>query len=305
MAGNATAGSDLRALYPHPHDRPLLGKPAPGRELHPRLYVCEFWATALLMAFGVSSNVALGAPLSPVHRALADWPNLLSALEGLVFGLSSTLAALSPFGRVSGAHLSPSISLAFCLGKRLTVTDTVFYMLSQISGAVLGTGLVAASALIWPLWGRWCAADHFAATAPSPFVPPWWAMIGEINTTAILVAVVLLCGARPALRPFAAWASGPVFFVLNPFEAWLSGDSTNLARSVGPALFSGIWQDFWVYLIGPFAGAAIMLLLIRAEAFGRVHLHEARLSYFGHDGRAPYFWSRMLRRPRRERKTRD
>ncbi|NIE78985.1 MIP/aquaporin family protein [Asaia sp. As-1742] len=295
MVDDTPGKQDLHSLYPDPHDRPLMGKPEPGKNLHTRLYICEFWATCLLMIGGVCSNVAIGSPHSPVARALADWPNLLSALEGLVFGLSSTLAALSPFGRVSGAHLSPSISLAFCLGQRLALTDMAFYMLAQISGAVMGTGLVAASGLIWPVWGLWCQSSRFAATVPSPFVPPWWAFVGEINTTAILVAVVLLCGARPMLRPFAAWAAGPVFFVLNPFEAWLSGDSTNLARSVGPALISGSWEHFWVYLLGPFAGASIMIVLIRAEAFGRVHLHEARLAYFGHEGRAPFFLSRWFR----------
>ncbi|WP_261390368.1 aquaporin [Asaia lannensis] len=294
-AEEPVCGDRLEALYPHPEDRPLVGKPAAGRYFHPRLYMCEFWATALLLIGGICTNVAIGSPLSPIGKVLSNWPNLLTALEGLLFGLSSTLAALSPFGRVSGAHLSPSISFAFCLGKRLALTDTVFYMLAQMSGAVFGAGLVAASGLIWPHWGRWCVAMHFAATMPSPFVPPWWAFVGEVTTTAILVSVVLLCGARPHLRPFAAWAAGPVFFMLNPFEAWLSGDSTNLARSFGPALISGAWGDFWVYLTGPFCGAAIMIALIRAETFGRVHLHEARLSYFGHGGRAPYFWSRWLR----------
>ncbi|GBQ92575.1 MIP/aquaporin family protein [Asaia krungthepensis] len=284
------------ALYPHPEDRPLLGQPAPDRAIHPRLYVCEFWATALLLIGGICTNVVIGSPLSPVARALIHWPNLLTALEGLVFGLSATLAALSPFGRVSGAHLNPSISLAFCLGRRLALTDTVFYVFSQIAGAVLGAGLVAASGLIWPRWGAWCRAAHFAATTPSPFVPPWWAFVGEMCTTAILVAVVLYCGAKPVLRPLAAWASGPIFFLLNPFEAWLSGDSTNLARSFGPALMAGTWQDFWVYVVGPLAGASAMVFLIRAEMFGRVHLHEARLAYFGHGGRAPYFWGWISRR---------
>jgi len=296
MEEQRAAGQAAHELYPHPHDRPLSGRPAAGRLLHPRLYVCEFCATALLMIAGVCSNVALGSPLSPVARMLSDWPNLLSALEGLAFGLSATLAALSPFGRVSGAHMSPSISLAFCFGRRFTPIDMVFYILVQLAGAAFGVGMVALSVLVWPSWGAWCVEAHFASTVPSPFVPPWWAFVGELSTTAILVAVVLTFSAHSSLRPFAAWMTGPVFFLLNPFEAWLSGDSTNLARSFGPALFSGRWQDFWVYVCGPFMGASIMVLLIRVEAFGRLHLHEARLSYFGHEGRAPYFWPRLFRR---------
>ncbi|GBQ15824.1 MIP/aquaporin family protein [Swaminathania salitolerans] len=295
-SGAAGLGRLTRALYPHPDDRPLMGRPAPGRRIHPRLYLCEFWATALLLVCGVCSNVAIGSPLSPVARALASCPWLLTALQGLLFGLSATIAAFSPFGRVSGAHLSPSISIAFCLGRRLAPTDAAFYVFSQISGAVLGTGLVALSGVLWPEWGRWCRAGHFAATIPSPSVAPVWAALGESSTTAILIALILTFGAHPGLRRFAAWVSGPLFFLLNPFEAWLSGDSTNLARSFGPALFSESWSHFWVYVAGPLFGVCVVLATLRAEMFGRIRLHEARLAYFGHDGRAPYFVPYVLRR---------
>ncbi|WP_241767799.1 MIP/aquaporin family protein [Tanticharoenia sakaeratensis] len=280
---------DLRAYYPHPDDRPLLGLPSAGRPLHPRLYVCEFCATVILLVLGISSNVAIGSPLSPAGRFMAHYPALLSACEGFLFGFSSTIAAFSPFGRVSGAHVSPSVSLAFALGRRLAVTDMVFYMLVQIAGALTGTALVALAGWIWPIWGTWCHADLFAATTPDPLSPTWWAAVGEAGTTAILVGLLLFCGAKERLRPLTAWLAGPLFFLLNPFESWLSGDSTNLARSFGPAAFAGSWGGFWVYVVGPWCGVAIIVALVRLEVFGKVHLHEARRAYFGHGGRAPYF----------------
>ncbi|GBQ70795.1 major facilitator superfamily glycerol uptake transporter [Ameyamaea chiangmaiensis NBRC 103196] len=283
-------------LYPHPEDRPLSGRPAPEKPFHPRLYACEFLATAILLACGVASNVAIGSPLSPVGKALAPYPSVLTAVLGFLFGFSSTIAAFSPFGRVSGAHLSPSISLAFMLGSRFAVIDTVCFMLVQLAGAVTGCGLVAVSGWIWPSWGAWCHAAFFAATYPDALAPGWWAAVGEMGTTAILVGLVLFCGAKPRLRAFTPWVAGPLFFVLNPFEAWLSGDSTNLARSFGPAVFAHTWDGFWVYLTGPFAGVALVVILIRIEVFGTLHLHEARRAYFGHDGRAPYLFRWASRR---------
>ncbi|WP_051626058.1 MIP/aquaporin family protein [Kozakia baliensis] len=285
---------DLRRFYPHPEDRPLAGKPLPERPLHLRLYACEWAATVILLVCGICSNVAIGSPLSPVARALSAHPAFISASEGFLFGFSSTLAAFSPFGRVSGAHVSPSVSVAFMLGKRFAPLDTFCYVMVQLFGAVCGTGLVALSGWIWPSWGAWCRADFFAATFPDKLAPAWWAAVGEAATTAILIGLLLYTGAKPGLRRFTPWLAGPLFFLLNPFEAWLSGDSTNLARSFGPAIFAHTWQDFWVYVIGPFCGVAIMLALIKAEVFGVVHLHEARRAYFGHDGRAPYLfrWGR-------------
>jgi aquaporin NIP len=57
----------------------------------------------------------------------------------------------------------------------------------------------------------------------------------------------------------------------------LTGASLNTARSLGPALASGQWQDFWIYVVGPFIGAPLGALAYqfvrgehRADAVGPV-----------------------------------
>lgn len=282
--------------YPHPHDRPLSGQPHPDRPFHFRLYACEWAATMMLMIAGVSSNVFIGATMSPAGRWFVVHPALLAALEGFFFGFSSTIAAFSPFGRVSGAHLSPSISVAFALLRRLTWRDCLGYVLAQTGGAVSGVALVALAGWIWPFWGEWCRADFYAATFPYPLAPPLGAAAGECGATAILVGCILYTGGKPPLRFLTAFVAGPLFFCMNPFESWLSGDSTNLARSIGPAIFADKWQNFWVYIVGPFAGVLLVWLAIRVEIFGELSIHEARRVYFGHDGRAPYLLPRLWRR---------
>jgi len=279
-----------RRLYPHPHDRPLIGQPHPDRPLHPRLYGCELAATMILMMVGVGSNVVLGSALSPLGRVLALHPVWLTALQGLCFGGSGTLAALSPFGRVSGGHVSPSVSLAFMLGRRLAPLDWCGYVSAQVLGAVLGTGVLALLGVIWPVWGAWCRSTHFAATVPCFGLPAGWVVLGEAVTTTCLIGAVLVCGASEQWRVLTPFLSGPLFFLLNPAEAWMSGDSTNAARTFGPDVFAGTWQMFWVYLVGPGLGVVAAIVLIRFEVFGRVKLHEARVAYFGHGGRAPYFF---------------
>lgn len=273
--------------YPHPADRPLIGQPHPNRPLHPRLYACECAATLILMVLGISTNVALGSSLSPLGRVLLQYPHLLTALQGFCFGASSTIAALSPFGRVSGGHLSPSISVAFTLGKRLAVPDLIGYILAQLVGALGGTALVAYSGHLWPAWGAWCQNTHFAATIPPVHLPASWSIAGECVATAILVTLVLYTGAKSQLRRFTPFLSGPLFFLMNPFEAWVSGDSTNMARSLGPAVFAGSLQHFWIYIVGPMLGVGLVLACIRFDVFGHLRIYEARIAHFGHGGRAP------------------
>lgn len=293
MAENSVQTTEA---YPHPLDRPLSGRPHPDVLLHWRLYGCEWVATMILMICGVASNVVVGSPLSPFARSLSVHPDLIAALEGFCFGFASTIAAFSPFGRVSGAHLSPSVSLAFSLSRRFAWLDCFFYVLAQCGGAVSGVALVAFAGQIWPRWGAWCAAGNYAATMPYPMVPAVVAALGECGTTAILVGCILYTGARPRLQILTAFVAGPLFFILNPFESWLSGDSTNFARSLGPAVFTGAWRDFWVYAVGPAAGVLLVMALIRLEVFGKLQIAEARRAYFGHGGRAPYLLPAFLRR---------
>ncbi|WP_323992263.1 aquaporin [Nguyenibacter sp. L1] len=289
------------ALYPHPQDRPLAGAPHPGRLLHPRLYACECAGTMLLMLFGVTTNVLLGAGDSPVGRGLANHPALQVALQGLFFGMGGSLAALSPFGRVSGGHVSPSVSLAFALLGRLAWRDLLGYWAAQLAGAVLGTGLVALAGRAWPRLGAWAHATRFAATIPFDLVPLSWVFMGEVCTTALLITALLYTGGHAALRWATPLLAGPLFFALNPFEAWLSGDSTNLARSLGPAVFSGQWQDFWIYGAAPFCGVVSTVLMVRLGTFGAMHVHEARLAHFGHHGRVPFLLPPILLPWRRRR----
>jgi aquaporin Z len=285
---NAQAGA--RSLYPHPDDRPLAGAPHPDHRVHFRLYGCECAATILLMLFGSATNILLGAPESPIGRTLMSHPLLQTALMGLFFGAGGSLAALSPFGRVSGGHVSPSVSLAFALGGRLAALDLAGYVAAQMAGAACGSGLVAAVGFVSPHWGAWARSVHDCATLPFPLAPVWWAVVGEAATTMVLIGALLLTGAHARLRRVTPLIAGPLFFCLNPFEAWLSGDSTNLARSFGPALMAGDWRGFWVYVIGPACGSTLMVALIRLEVFGVVKLHEARIAYFGHHGRAPFLF---------------
>lgn len=177
---------------------------------------------------------------------------------GLAFFLV-LLAAIAATGHVSGAHLNPAVSLSFFLTRHLPGRDLSAYVAAQAAGAVAG-GLA-----LWAIWpGR--PAD-LGATVPA--VPPGRALVAELILTAILMFVIMAVatdtravGAPAALAIAAVVGTAAIAF--GP----VSGASLNTARSLGPALVAGRWDDFWVFVAGPMLGAPIGALayqLVRGE----------------------------------------
>lgn len=271
------------------HDRPLSGKPHEAVPWHWKLYGCELIATAVLMIVGILTNTLILAPASPLSDVLKQHPGLQTALCGLFFGLGATCAAMTPFGKTSGAHLSPSVSLAFALGGRLAPRDMLGYFVAQITGACIGTLAIYSTGLLTPGWGGWMSSIHYAATLPAPQLSPIPVIGAELCATAGLIFMLLFLAAHSEFNRFAIWMPGLYYFCANPLIAWISGDSTNFARSLGPALMAGNFRGLWIYAVSPVMGAALAILLLRSGLFGKIRLIEARLVNFGHHGRVPRF----------------
>jgi aquaporin Z len=238
-----------------PEDDPLHGRPVPYNRLHPRLYLAEAASTALLVLFGLSAVIAFFGSSSAIALLLpsAAWRRLLA---GGCFGMVGTLITISPLGRVSGAHINPAVSFAFWLEGKLAWRDTIGYVLVQLLGAVLG-----AAAL--PLWGSMGRSIDYGATSVGRGIPVWVALGGEVLATGSLVLVVFITAAHLRTRRYTPWTISPLFAWLVWWEGPWSGASTNPARSLGPALVSGQWQQFWIYVVGPLAGAALAVALLR------------------------------------------
>jgi len=272
----------------HFHDRPLAGEPHPDRPFHWRLYGCEAVATAVLMMVGLTCVILLTAPGTAIAALMAQHPHIQTALCGLCFGLAGTIAAMTPFGRVSGAHLNPSMTLAFMLSRKLVWIDAIGYALAQILGALSGTFIVYGLGILITPWGTLATAAHYGATIPDADISIYYALLSETVVTAALVGALYWLAAHPRYKAVTPWIGGLFFFLMNPLTAWLSGNSVNFARSLAPALFAGELPGLWIYLIGPLVGSALAVVVIQSDIFGKIHLLEARLVNFGHHGRVPH-----------------
>lgn len=176
----------------------------------------------------------------------------------LVFGLV-ILAGIAALGHVSGAHFNPSVTLSFFLTRHLPGRDALAYVAGQVVGAVL------AALLLWAIWPTQPA--DLGATVPS--IAAGRALILEAVMTGLLMLVILSVATDTrAVGAPAALAIGATIALDALFGGPLTGASMNPARSFAPALVSGQWRDFWVYVAGPFVGAplgALAYQLVRGE----------------------------------------
>jgi aquaporin Z len=100
--------------------------------------------------------------------------------------------------------------------------------------------------------------EHLGATLPGPGYHTWQALLLEITLTAGLVGVILGTASRAQnVGSVGALGVGGYIAAAGLWAVPVSGASMNPARSFGPALVSGDWTAYWVYVLGPLVGAVI------------------------------------------------
>jgi aquaporin Z len=157
------------------------------------------------------------------------------------------MAIILFMGAVSGAHLNPAVSLAFALRGDFPWKRLAGYLVIQLLGATLACLFLEA------VFGD---IHHLGATLPGPGYANWQALLMEFVLTLGLVSVILgTAAAAQNVGPIAALGVGGYVALAGLWSAPVSGASMNPARSFGPALVSGDFSSYWVYVVGPLAGA--------------------------------------------------
>ena len=166
---------------------------------------------------------------------------------GLVFGLTITVMVYAT-GHLSGAHINPAVTLAFTLTRHFPARDAALYIAAQLAGASAAALVLLAA---WP-----DQPAELGATVPSVDAPA--ALLYETLMTALLMFVIVAVATDVrAVGAAAAIAIGAAVALDAMFGGPITGASMNPARSFGPALAAGEWQQFWIYLAGPILGAAL------------------------------------------------
>ncbi len=224
----------------------------------------QHWPEYLMEAAGlgifmVSAGVfatILEYPASPVHQAIPD-PFLRRLLIGIAMGLTAIGIIYSPWGKQSGAHLNPAVTLTFFRLGKIEPWDAGFYALAQCVGGLAGLLLVAA-VLGNPIDDP---AVNYAVTVPGSEGQST-AFLAELFISFGLMLVVLVVSNRQSLAPWTGLFAGLLVATYITLEAPLSGMSMNPARTFASALPAWLWSGFWIYVTAPPLG-----MLLAAELY--------------------------------------
>jgi aquaporin Z len=243
-----------------------------SRDIPWTLFASEMIGTALLVLVGLSLVIFMFGTGTPMARLIPS-EGLRRLVTGFLFGTTGATIALSPVGKISGAHINPVVTLGFRLMGKLNLRTTIGYIAAQLTGAVAGS-----SPLL--LWGPMGKSTAFGATLPGSGYTFSTVFLGEVTTTFTMISLLAVFLGFRKIRPFTPAIFPPLYSIMVWAEAPISGTGTNPARSLGPAVISGQWEGWWIYWIGPMAG---MLLAVLACSFLAKRIEVAKLYYFDSD----------------------
>jgi aquaporin Z len=198
-------------------------------------------------------------PASPARHMLSD-PLSRRLLIGLAMGLTAVAIIYSPWGKRSGAHLNPAVTLTFWRLGKVDGWDALFYAFAQFAGSVLGVAMSA-----WIL-SRMVVADpsvNYVVTLPGER-GRGVAFTAELLISFCMMLMVLLVSNRPAINRYTGLFAGTLVATCIAIEAPLSGMSMNPARSFGSAFAADTWTGLWIYFTAPPIG-----MLLAAETYVR------------------------------------
>jgi aquaporin TIP len=206
--------------------------------------VAEFVGAFTLIFVGGGAGIAVSA-YSPTAGGLLA----VALANGLAIGIMVT-----NLGHISGGHFNPSITLGFLLNRRITLRLAVAYWVSQLLGAI------AAAFILRYLSGQLAVAT---GAAPAPHTTDGKAFVLELIMTFFLVTAVWATAVDPrgAFKAIAGLAIGLTITIDVLLGGNATGAAMNPARAFGPELAGNVWHGWWIYWLGPIAGAVLASVL--------------------------------------------
>ena len=161
------------------------------------------------------------------------------------------------FGKISMAHFNPAVTVGFFITRHITTKlQLAYYFAAEILGALLGSLFV--KYFIGTQANLGANAPNYAFPLPIIFGV-------EVLASALLMTTILIVVYTKGLKGFGAIVIGGMVGLDIFFLAFISGASMNPARSLAPALLSGMVNDLWLYWTATFIGTSIVALALRKK----------------------------------------
>lgn len=242
-------------------------------------YLMEAAELCIFMISAGAFTILFEYPDSFVHQAIPS-ADIRRFLTGVAMGTTAIALIYSPWGKQSGAHMNPAITLTFYRLGKVERQDALFYILFQCLGGLAGVLLVA-----W-LFGKTFTQPPVSYVVTIPGRLGWLgAMGGEFVVAFIMMTTVLLTSNSQKLSRYTGLFAGCLVMLFVTFEAPLSGFGMNPARTFASALPAQSWAAFWLYVVVPpiamFSAAALYQSLWgHAVKCAKLHHHNHKRCIF-------------------------
>ncbi len=181
------------------------------------------------------------------------FPNTISRTAAVVAPALMVMAMIMFMGKVSGAHFNPAVSIAFALRRDFPWNRVPGYVVVQLLGATLAALVLHQLIHVSAVHG-----SNYVASGYSDWSGFWM----ELLLTFGLVSVILgTASGAQNIGIIAALGVGAYIALAGLWGSPISGASMNPARTFGPDLIGGKFTDYWVYVAGPIAGAAVAVAI--------------------------------------------
>ena len=208
-------------------------------------YLSEAAGLGFFMLCASAFTTVLRLPFSPLTQVIQDPWQQLGTL-GILMGFVIVAIVYSPWGKESGAHINPAVTLGFLRLGKITPLDAFFYIVAQFVGGALGVQMMGL------LLGA--AYSHISINYVVTAAGPGGAMkgfIAEFVISFILMMALLLVIKSRKTEKYAGAVAGVLIMLYLTFEEPYSGMSLNPARSFASAFAARDWKDLWIYFSAP------------------------------------------------------
>jgi aquaporin Z len=213
---------------------------------HWKAYLAEAWALGMFMTSACTAVVLMEHPDFGMAKRFPPMARRLAI--GAAMGATAVLLIYSKWGKASGAHMNPAVTLAHYQLNRISAGDAFGYIVAQIIGA---------SVFVWLFklfFFPFIAAPqvNYLITIPGRQGVAA-AFFAEFGLSAMMLTAVLVVG-NSRWANYTGYVAGALVCLFIAFEAPLSGMSINPARTLGSALSANDFTAIWVYLTAPVFG---------------------------------------------------
>jgi len=215
-----------------------------------QIFIVELIGTFILVVFATGSivyDVQTGGTLGIAFAAVAPF-------IALIIGVYS-------FGKISLAHFNPAVTIGYYITGHISKIQIAYYFAAEIIGALFG------SLFVMSFIGT---GANLGANAPNYDFSLFLIFLIEVLASALLMAVIFTVVYTKGLKGFGGIVIGGIVGLDIFFLAFISGASMNPARALAPALFSGVFDNLWLYWTAPYVGTIIIAFLFRKKFHSKI-----------------------------------